>query len=110
MQHAHTFSFFTIFYSHTPTITLFTNHQNLKFNNNLNHSLNIYELQNGPSEGQKQVGEITGNLGSTLDMRNNGGAFASHVATVGKTQKIGGYKAVSSFLTPCTDGDSHWDL
>jgi hypothetical protein len=67
-------------------------------------------LQNGPSEGQKQVGEITGNLGSTLDMRNNGGAFASHVATVGKTQKIGGYKTVSSFLTPCTDGDSHWDL
>jgi hypothetical protein len=67
-------------------------------------------LQNGPSEGQKQVGEITWNLGSTLDMRNNGGAFASHVATVGKTQKIGGYKAVSSFLTPCTDGDSHWDL
>jgi hypothetical protein len=67
-------------------------------------------LQNGHSEGQKQVGEITRNSGSTLDMRNNGGAFASHVVVIGETQKIGGYKAVSSFLTPCAGGDSHWDL
>jgi hypothetical protein len=67
-------------------------------------------LQNGPSEGQKKVGEITRNSGSMLDMRNNGDAFASHVAAVGETQKIGGYKAVSPFLTPCAVGDSHWDL